>query len=77
MDFDRHLEYFTKYWFGPTHGWPLRCLQPQWPHVKGIGCEKCLSDPCVLRFMMNEVVGMVVINLEVILFAGTNVLAVM
>ncbi|CAM9743501.1 unnamed protein product [Scytosiphon promiscuus] len=33
--------------------------------------EQCLRDPCVLRFMMgNEVIGMIVIHVDDILFAG-------
>ena len=39
--------------------------------LKRIGFEQCLSDPCVLRFMMgDEVLGMVVIHVDDILFGG-------
>ena len=39
--------------------------------LKRIGFEQRLSDPCVLRFMMgDEVLGMVVIRVDDILFGG-------
>ena len=39
--------------------------------LKRIGFEQRLSDPCVLRFMMgDEVLGMVVIHVDDILFGG-------
>ena len=39
--------------------------------LKRIGFEQCLSDPCVLRFMMgDEGLGMVVIHVDDILFGG-------
>ena len=39
--------------------------------LKRIGFEQCLSDPCVLRFMMGDgVLGMVVIHVDDILFGG-------
>ena len=39
--------------------------------LKRIGFKRCLSDPCVLRFMMgDEVLGMVVIHVDDILFGG-------
>ena len=46
-----------------------------------MGSEMCirdrsLSDPCVLRFMMeDEVMGMVAIHVDDILYAGTKSLA--
>ncbi|CAB1112906.1 unnamed protein product [Ectocarpus sp. CCAP 1310/34] len=44
--------------------------------LKRIGFEQSMSDPCVLRFMMgDEVVGMVAIHVDDILYAGTKSLA--
>ena len=44
--------------------------------LKRIGFEQSMSDPCVLRFMMgDEVVGMVAIHVDNILYAGTKSLA--
>ena len=44
--------------------------------LKRIGFEQSMSDPCVLRFMMGaEVVGMVAIHVDGILYAGTKNLA--
>ena len=44
--------------------------------LKRIGFEQSMSDPCVLRFMMgNEVLGMVAIHVDDILYAGTKSLA--
>ena len=44
--------------------------------LKRIGFEQSMSDPCVLRFMMeDEVAGMVAIHVEDILYAGTKNLA--
>ena len=44
--------------------------------LKRIGFEQSMSDPCVLRFMMgDEVVGMVAIDVDDILYAGTKSLA--
>ena len=44
--------------------------------LKRIGFELSMSDPCVLRFMMeDEVVGMVAIHVDDILYAGTKSLA--
>ena len=44
--------------------------------LKRIGFEQSLSDPCVLRFMMgDEVMGMVAIHVDDILYAGTKSLA--
>ena len=41
-----------------------------------IGFEQSMSDPCVLRFMMgDEVVGMVAIHVDDIMYAGTKSLA--
>ena len=41
--------------------------------LKRIGFEQSMSDPCVLRFMMgDEVVGMVAIHVDDILYAGTK-----
>ena len=41
--------------------------------LKRIGFEQSLSDPCVLRFMMgDEVMGMVAIHVDDILYAGTK-----
>ena len=41
--------------------------------LKGVGFEQSMSDPCVLRFMMgDEVVGMVAIHVDDILYAGTT-----
>ena len=39
--------------------------------LKRIGFEQSLTDPCILRFMVdNKVLGMVVIHVDDILFAG-------
>ena len=39
--------------------------------LKTIGFGQCLTDPCVLRFMMGEeVFGMIVIHVDDILYAG-------
>ena len=39
--------------------------------LKRIGFEQSMSDPCVLRFMMgDDVVGMVAIHVDDILYAG-------
>ena len=44
--------------------------------LKRIGFEQSLSDPCVLCFMMgDEVMGMVAIHVDDILYAGTKSLA--
>ena len=44
--------------------------------LKRIGFEQSMSDPCVLRFVMGEeVVGMVAIHVDDILYAETNSLA--
>ena len=44
--------------------------------LKRIGFDKSMSDPCVLRFMMgDEVVGMVAIHVDDILYAGSKSLA--
>ena len=44
--------------------------------LKRIGFEQSRSDPCVLRFIMgDEVVGMVAIHVDDILYAGTKSLA--
>ena len=44
--------------------------------LKRIGFEQSLSDPCVRRFMMgDEVMGMVAIHVDDILYAGTKSLA--
>ena len=44
--------------------------------LKRIDFEQSMSDPCVLRFVMGaEVVGMVAIHVNDILFAGTKSLA--
>ena len=44
--------------------------------LKTIGFEQCLTDPCVLRFMMgDEVIGMIVIHVDDILYAGLKRLA--
>ena len=44
--------------------------------LRRIGFEQSLSDPCVLRFMMgDEVMGMVAIHVDDILYAGTKSLA--
>ena len=44
--------------------------------LKRIGFEQSLSDPWVLRFMMgDEVMGMVAIHVDDILYAGTKSLA--
>ena len=44
--------------------------------LKTIGFEQCLTDPCVLRFMIgDEVVGMIVIQMDDILYAGLKRLA--
>ena len=44
--------------------------------LKRIGFKRCLSDPCVLRFMMgDEVIGMIVIHVDDILYAGLKRLA--
>ena len=44
--------------------------------LKRIGFEQCLTDPCVLRYMMgNEVLGMVVIHVDDILYGGVQRLA--
>ncbi|CAB1115195.1 unnamed protein product [Ectocarpus sp. CCAP 1310/34] len=44
--------------------------------LKRIGFEQSLSDPCVLRFMMgDEVMGMVAIHVDDILYAGSKSLA--
>ena len=44
--------------------------------LKRIGFEQSMPDPCVLRFMMgDEVVGMVAIHVDAILYAGTKSLA--
>ena len=41
--------------------------------LKRNGFEQSLSDPCVLRFMMgDEVMGMVAIHVDGILYAGTK-----
>ena len=41
--------------------------------LKSIGFEQSMSDPCVLRLMMgDEVVGMVAIHVDDILYAGTK-----
>ena len=44
--------------------------------LKRIGFDQSRSDPCVLRFMMgDEVVGMVAIHVDDILYAGSKSLA--
>ena len=44
--------------------------------LKGIGFEQSMSDPCVLRFMIgDEVMGVVVIHVDDVLYAGTKSLA--
>ena len=44
--------------------------------LKTIGFEQCLTDPCVLRFTMgDEVIGMIVIHVDDILYAGLKRLA--
>ena len=44
--------------------------------LKRIGFEQSLSDPCVLRFMMgDEVLGMIAIHVDDILYAGIERLA--
>ena len=44
--------------------------------LKRIGFEQSMSDPCVLRFMMgDDVVGMVAIHVDDILYAGNKSLA--
>ena len=44
--------------------------------LKKIGFEQSMSDPCVLRFIMgDEVVGMVAIHVDDILYAGAKSLA--
>ena len=44
--------------------------------LKRTGFEQFMSDPCVLRFIMgDEVVGMVTIHVDDILYAGTKSLA--
>ena len=44
--------------------------------LKRIGFEQSMSDPCVLRFIMgDEVVGMIAIHVDDILYGGTKSLA--